>query len=914
MPLLPNTIPDVTSFNGLVNGICFAYYYFCTLKDLTLRGKLLIAVYLTSLFTVWNIDIPKRAFRHYEKGDLDKAREDLDKAVKKDTLNPAAYALYAQLFSDSTYTEYNVDSAYWAVTKSINQLKLISDPKDLEDLKEYKTDSISLEAQKDRIDALKFEEVKAIHTIDKYNVFINRHIDANQVPQAIDLRDHIAFEDAQRINLWQSYESFMEEYPEAKDYPLADSLHKKLLYEDLTADKTLDSYIDFLEEYPQSPYRDEIEVEIFNATTGVNTIESYVQFLNRYPSTALADKIANRVYHLYKEQYGSETFFEHFSIGSQMDSLANSASLEAGFWVPKVESGRYSLIDAKGEVKVITFFKELPQSYLCEPILTDFVYGRINGHSRIQGRNGRTIYEDEFTSAEDVGYGLVVIQKAEGQILIHKSGEVIIEEPQDEITVLSNSFIRTYDNGFYGLTTVNGVPYFENEFSQIDTLQSYLWLEKEEGIALVHPEQLHAILLGKDEPLAFEYTDIDLLPNGRIWAEKNGEEGILDLNFNEVIPFQKREIYDRAYGWKFQGPKGTEVWHDAFPELKGQLFDAVKDNDRWLAVSKDSSWILYNQLANVKPQQFDSLHLMGENMVMATRNDSTWAVFKNGKQVLMTKEWTPSLLVPQSYIKTGEQANYDFFMLSNFKNYRKIYNDNGKEILAATYKEVTALDPDMLRLQKTNAALVDSLGVFLLDFVYDGMGSNENGYVSILDAGKVGVINPAKRILIKPNYTKLIEPYTDTVLVAEKANFKGFINKQNKQLSGFDFDEVRYWNDTLAMVRIEDEWILHNIGLETAQYEGMLDYTLTKANDTEKVMLVTTENGQGIYSDVRGEIIEPTYDVIKVLGTEAESLYFAVKIVEEANIYVIIYFDGNGNKLFTQSLSQDEYFQIACPS
>ena len=879
-----------------------------------MRGKLLIAVYLTTMFAVWNVEIPKRAFRLYEKGDFEKAKETLDKSVEKDTLNPAAYALYAQLFSDSSYNHYNVDTAYWAVTKSISQLKLITDPKDLEDLSEYQTDSVSLEAQKDRIDSLKFEEVKRVHTIDKYNSFINRHTDAKQVQAAIDLRDHIAFEDAQQINIWQSYESFMEEYPEAKDYALADSLYKKLLYEDLTSDKTLDSYIDFLDAYPQSPYRHKIEVEIFKATTAVNTIASYVNFLNRYPNSQLADKAADRIYHLYKEQYGSESFFEYFDVGSKMDSLANSASLEAGFWLPKFENGRYSLIDSKAEVKVITFFKELPAEYLCEPILTDFVYGRINGHSRVQGRNGRTIYEDEFTTATDAGYGLIVLQKEEGQILIHKSGEVIIEEPQDEITVLSNSFIRTYDNGFYGLTTVNDVPYFENEFSQIDTLQGYLWLEKEEGIALVHPEQLHAILLGKDEPLAFEFSDIALLPNGRIWAEKNGEEGILDLNFNEVIPFQKRAIYERAYGWLFRGANDAEVWHDAFPELKGQLVDEVKDNDRWLATFKDSTWTLYNQMVKFEPQQFDSLNFLGENIVMATRNDSTWAYFKNGKELLMTKEWTPNILVPQNYIKTGEQANHDFFMLSNFKNYRKIYNDQGKEILSATYKEVTALTPNMLRLQKTNAALVDSLGVFLLDFVYDGMGSNENGYVSILDAGKVGVINPAKRILIKPNYTKLIEPYTDTVLVAEKANYKGFINKQNEQLSGFDFDEIRYWNDTLAMARIEDEWILHNIAEEVGQYEGMLDYSITKANEKEKVMLVTKETGQGIYSDVRGEIIEPTYDVLKVLGTEEESLYFAVKIVEEANIYVVIYFDGNGNKLFTQSFSQDEYFQIACPS
>ena len=107
-------------------------------------------------------------------------------------------------------------------------------------------------------------------------------------------------------------------------------------------------------------------------------------------------------------------------------------------------------------------------------------------------------------------------------------------------------------------------------------------------------------------------------------------------------------------------------------------------------------------------------------MVLITRNDSTWVQFKNGIKLLMDDK-KGRLLIP--HVKTGQPAIHDFYMLTNAEKYRQIYNENGKEILSATYQDVTAVDPNMLRLKKRNTALVDSLGVFLLNFLYDGVGS-----------------------------------------------------------------------------------------------------------------------------------------------------------------------------------------------
>lgn len=877
-----------------------------------MKGKLIIGLTLFSIFSFWKIEIPKRAFRQYEKGDYEKTVDALEKSLRGDTLNPASHFLYAKLYIDTAFVNYNIDSAFKSVNRSIEQLSLVEDPDDLEDLAEYKVDQFNLDLIKDEIDSLKFMKVKEAHTLEAYNAFMSIHDDAKQLDEAKRLRDHIAFEQASEMNIWQSYRSFMEEYPNAEDYATADSLYKLLIYQDLTEDQTLSSYVEFLEGYPQSPYRPKVEERIYELSTAQNTIDAYLNFLNQYPNDSLAAKILPRGYHIYKEKYGSDSFLDHFNIPTKTDSIKNIIALEQGYWIPKLDNGRYTFINQSGEVKLISFFKSLPEHYLCEPIYTDFIYGRINGHQRIQGRNGHVIYEGEFDEAQDAGYGFIKLISSDGERLIHKSGEVIVSELHQEITVLSNSLIRLKQNDFYGLTSINGIKYLETEYSSIEWFQDYLWLQKEEGIALINPETLYPALIGEYVNLPFEYQDLDLLDNGRIWAMKNGKEGILDLDLKEVIPFDDYEIYEQPYGWKLIANGRTAIVHDKFPELTGSSFEGVQENDRWLALMKDSTWMLYDQLGDLEMEEFDSLSLLGENMVMLKKGDQEWAQFKNGKRIPMEKGWSGRLLIPQSYIKTGKQANHDYYMLSNSKKFRKIYNEWGKEILAATYNEVTALDPNMLRLQKTNTALVDSLGVFLLNFVYDGVGSNENGYLSILDAGKVGIINPAKRILIKPSYSKLIEPYSDTVLVASKANYKGFINKNNEQLSAFDFDEVRYWNDSIALVRIEDEWIFHDIAQELPIYEGMLEYEVLRSNAEGSLLKVTKESGAGLYHTQKGEVIEPTFDDIKVLGSDEEPIFFSLKIVEEADLYVVIYYDLNGNKLFTQSLSREDYDKIAC--
>ncbi len=895
---------------------CQRVYYFCHhALNMRKKGQSIFISSLLLFISIYSLEIPKRAFRMYERGDIEKTIEALDKSLEKDSLNPAAYYLYSVLHTDTAYQEYDVDEAYDFVVKAIGQYKTVTDPKDLEDLNELMVDSAHMEQQKDLIDSLKFEMVRQVHTIDTYEAFIDRHNDARQIPRAIEGIHSIAYLGTQAVHTWESYKEFMDTFPEAQQFSEADSLYKLLIYQERTADGKLESYKGFLEEFPGTPYRDEIVPEIFKIATASNRIADYEGFLREYPSEEFQQIAYQRIYHIFKEKYGSEEFLNYFPSSELADSIKEVQALEAGFWIPKLTDNQIEFVDSDGQSKLKTKLTAIPKNCLCEPITDDFVVGSYYEQSAIIARNGQLLYTGDFDNARDAGYGFIVLESEAGEQLIHKSGEMIIEQPQESITLINESLIRTFQRGFYGLQSIHKLPYLENEFVQIDTLGQLLWLEKEDGIALISPEILIPALDGQSIPLEFAYDDVAVLDNGRIWVSRNNQEAILDDQLRSIIPFGDYAIYDEAYGWRIKSKEGTRILHDQYPQLRTRQYKEVKSNQQWLALRENDQWKLYDQMGNIDPQEgIDSLSFLGENIVMLQKGNRLLAQFKNGKQLTMEKDWSYKLLVPQNYIKTGEPAIHDYFMLSNTKNFRKIYNAYGREILAATFNEVVALGPNMLRLQKRNAALADSTGHYLLNFVYDGIGSNDNGYVSTLDKGKFGVINPARQINIAPEYEKLLEPYSDTVLLAVKERYKGFITNKNKVLTAFEFDEVTYFNDSIALVRIDNEWLLENIRNEEILYERITDLEIIDVGEEDKTLFINTESGQGIYSETMGEIIEPTYTFIKILGTQKDPIYFAVKLVAEANIYVVIYYDKKGNKLFTQSFRQEEYFKIACPS
>lgn len=90
------------------------------------------------------------------------------------------------------------------------------------------------------------------------------------------------------------------------------------------------------------------------------------------------------------------------------------------------------------------------------------------------------------------------------------------------------------------------------------------------------------------------------------------------------------------------------------------------------------------------------------------------------------------------------------------------------------------------------------------------------------------------------------------------------------------------------------------------------DFKWVNNNGQEKVAIVHQENMYGVFSNRRGAIIPPTFTDILNLGTQDDPLYFTEKNVEEASIFVVIYYNSDGKLIHRQAFDEDVYDRIYC--
>ena len=107
----------------------------------------------------------------------------------------------------------------------------------------------------------------------------------------------LEFKIVSNINTWQAYKEFMDNFEDAEDFSLAKSLYDKLLFKEKTLDRSLFSFEKFLDENPETPFRDSLELLIFNYYGLSNNFKSLKNFIAKYPESKYRIQALNILYH-----------------------------------------------------------------------------------------------------------------------------------------------------------------------------------------------------------------------------------------------------------------------------------------------------------------------------------------------------------------------------------------------------------------------------------------------------------------------------------------------------------------------------------------------------------------------------------------------------------------------------------------
>ena len=179
----------------------------------------------------------KKAYRYYERGELVKLRETLEKLDEKSVENSGKYFMYTLLYLEQKEERNVLNSAYKSIIISKENYQRL-DPKDLEELTELKIDMSRIDSVEDVIDSLEYQFVLEINSIREYIEYVINYPNSRFVSDAVSRRNTLEFSLTSNQNTWQAYKIYMDSFPLAEEYSEAKTLYEKLIFADLTQLKT----------------------------------------------------------------------------------------------------------------------------------------------------------------------------------------------------------------------------------------------------------------------------------------------------------------------------------------------------------------------------------------------------------------------------------------------------------------------------------------------------------------------------------------------------------------------------------------------------------------------------------------------------------------------------------------------------
>lgn len=848
---------------------------FTTLVALPLKAQ------LTSEFT---------ALHNLEKQKWEKAKGQLMKVLRKDSLNAAAqYGLAVYYFSVDN-PAYQIDSAYHRV--SIALLKYHHTPHRQRDRwRKIPLDSVVLITYRERIDSAAFNRAVHINTESGYIDFLTRFTTASQQALALELRDEVAYIDALRENTYQSFLKYLNKYPSAVRAPEAKARYEKLLFEARTKDKKLSSYEAFLIENPSTPYRKIIEQQIFEIITSSGRVRDFEEFLLRYPESTKVQMARNILYHILEDvEIPNEKVVN--------DSIRKIQLLEKSYLVPFLKDGKFGFMNENGVDVLKPEFQEIDAFYRCGNIMEQILILE----NKIMARNGSVIYEGEIEEVEDFGYGFLKIISTTCVKVIHYSGFSIGgNDCFEDAFLLRRNYVALQKGKHWSVWTLTGrmlVPFEWEEIKNIDNVLVFA-LGGKYKLTTIEDVAKAADQL----PVRFTYSNLDEVknwPDGKVWVRLGNRQAVLNQDLSEWIPLGAQEVTSTFFGAVSKYDSTGYILYQK--SGLSQTFHRIKISNPWVAGKSSTGWQLWGPGIENPRLDFDSIGFVGP-IVVAFKNDSM-------RVRMSSTSFIESVAAKPQFLAGKDSV---FYLLLEEGEKKKLYNDKGELLFIVHYDHIEYNNEGFFTIHKKGKrGLVAADGKLIVQPDYDAMGPVKGGIVTVLKDRKFGLINLNTRQQIKTEYEKNVLPYNLTYLIAFKNGLYALLRWDNKPVTPFEFEEIRYWNDSSAIVKKNFNWIIYNFIEKKIVMDKIKKFKWVLDSEQEKIMIFQQENSYGVMSNKRGTIIAPTFSDILNLGSASVPLYFTEKHVEEAGIYVVIYYDKDGHQLRRQVFEVDDYERIYC--
>lgn len=848
------------------------------------------------IFPAWIADAQsmpeKAALSKLEKQKWKTVKTSLDKVLRKDTISAGAHYVMARYFFDPGNPDFNIDSAYRHAKSAFHDYLLMV-TRQRERLKRIPLDSVILVDLTRKIDSAAFYRALVTNTEEGYLFFIEFFPHSEQYSKALELRNQVAYEHALGQNTHQAFAAFIKKYPDSRQAADAARYHDKLLYEFLTSDGSLDSYESFLKEFPRSPYRGDAEKQIFELSIATGKKEAFAHFIRKYPESIFNKKARDILYHLLQEPESDERYLEMI----MTDSLRKLEQLNEGYLVPFFKNNLFGFMDRHGNEVIPAMSDELNTGYLCGNIVEDILV--LSG--KLLGRNGAVIFEGNVEELDDIGYGYLKVTAAGCTRIVHKSGFVIGADCCIDARLPGGKFVALQTSGGWVMYTLTGRLLVDNVWEDVAESGGIIVLKKGGKSWLITPDYLVMNADSATLKLSAGFDDVRSWPGNLIWVRQGQKEGLFDARLNIKIPVDEHSLKNDFFGITATSRKGIRIYDSQFSE--SGYFQQLKVNKQWMAIRQENKWRLFDPFQR-KPLSagYDTLEFIGL-FPAGYKGDSVKVFFNKEKSLDFHK-------VKLGFIPAKDSTSY---LLVTEGEKRSVYDLLGTKLFSVNYDNVQYAEEGIFIVSKNEKkGLVNSKGELLLPLEMDAIGDMSGGIVPLLKGMKFGVLDTRNKKQIKPTYDKNLVLYNDQFLIAYKNGAYGFADWHNKPHTPFEFDEIMQWSAGTAFVRKKSQWQHIDVNTKTVLMDNIRKITIVNDDGQEKTAIIQQGNLYGVISSTKGAIIPVTFSDIINIGSHEEPLYFTEKHVEEAALFVVIYYDKEGKLIYRQALEAEDYERVYC--
>ena len=855
----------------------------------------------------------RRALRALEKGNFSKAEEILSKITAKDSLSPSAYYVYARLYSTDRYSRYHLDSAYRYVLSSLQMWSLLNEKEKKKHRKKGFQFEIILKL-KAQIDSLAFAEVEAVSTEEAYSLFLSRHTTSAQRLEALRRRDSLAFVDAKSTHSSTAYRSFIKKYPNAKEQTEANKLYEEIRYQESIQGAPLQQIKSFLQEFPYSVYRSAAERKLLELICLQADPLSFLYFLEKYPTSVHTKKVLQLLASI-DSAWHKKKYFSRYSSHSLYLDLVEKFTTSADTLFPIFDRNGYGFMDKNGELRILPQYDSISSIYFCEGLKTSYLHLHQRESDELRDRSGKILLRGKINDISSLGADLLAVQIGEKYGLWHLSVGELLPPQYEEITYLSAGFLRLKIDKKVGLGSLFGKWLLPPTYREIQQEGPFLLVEVGDSVLVGLPNELILARQEGRKPQFQIFKEVEVIEEKYLIGRNNQEELLLDSLLRPLFLHSSTDLYHAGNYWVSEENTSFRILRTDSLISSSSLLN-VDFNRHWLILqqqdksygllplssqdslpsSKETSLKRCSFLLDSILVGYDSLYLVGSSIAVGRTAEKQLVYFpKQSPLQVSPKARVYALPLPKS------DSVHHFYRIVDSSSHL-LLDERGHIISKHPYKHIRPLSKKYLIVEESSKekGIIDKNGKLQTPLIHKTISyPDSTGQLSLLRKNKFGSFYLPSGYYLAADYDEVPLRFGNLGWKVRYRKKTGVLNNNRRARISFRYQDLTYFSSTHYLAKKENQWTLRSYSKKNKVQGPFEEYKILQ-KEQEKWLLLKEKEGWGLMNKETNWLIEPKYEEIVAVSNPLLA-FLAIRYVEDAQLYLAIYFSTTGKYLHAES-------------